>query len=95
MRKTSSIFLIALLLISITSYNARFIFAEEINVVDPTNEEVGYTSVLYDNDNGLPTSEANAIAETEEGFIWIGGYSGLIRYDGQNFERYDSTTGIA
>ena len=95
MKKTSSILLIALLLISITSYNARFIFAEEINVVDPTNEEVGYASVLYDNDNGLPTSEANAIAETEEGFIWIGGYSGLIRYDGQNFERYDSTTGIA
>ena len=95
MRKTSRIFLIALLLISITSYNARFIFAEEINVVDPTNEEVGYASILYDNDNGLPTSEANAIAETEEGFIWIGGYSGLIRYDGQNFERYDSTTGIA
>ena len=29
-------------------------------------------------------------AETEEGFIWIGSYSGLIRYDGNNFERVDS-----
>ncbi|MBE5905461.1 MAG: hypothetical protein E7277_01535 [Lachnospiraceae bacterium] len=45
------------------------------------NSDEGYSAVLYDNTNGLPTSEANAIAETSEGFIWIGSYSGLIRYD--------------
>lgn len=55
----------------------------------------GYSAVLYDNTNGLPTSEANAIAETEEGFIWIGSYAGLLRYDGSSFQRLDSTTGIA
>ncbi|SEG07374.1 energy-coupling factor transport system substrate-specific component [Eubacterium ruminantium] len=66
---------------------------EEINV-DPTNRGVGYSAVLYDNTNGLPTSEANAIAQTSEGFIWIGSYSGLIRYDGNKFERIDSTSGI-
>ncbi|MBQ3800893.1 MAG: hypothetical protein II837_11410, partial [Treponema sp.] len=53
------------------------------------------SAVLYDNRNGLPTSEANAIVETSEGFIWVGSYSGLIRYDGNNFERIDSDTGIA
>ena len=58
-------------------------------------EKEGYSSVLYDNSNGLPTSEANDIAETSDGFIWIGSYSGLIRYDGNTFERIDSTTGIA
>ena len=62
--------------------------------INPTGGE-GYSAVLYDNTNGLPTSEANAIAETDEGFIWIGSYSGLIRYDGNTFERIDSTTGIA
>ena len=61
--------------------------------VDPVGGE-GYSAVLYDNTNGLPTSEANALAETDEGFIWIGSYSGLIRYDGNTFERIDSTTGI-
>ncbi len=66
---------------------------EEISV-DPTGEAEGYSAVLYDNTNGLPTSESNAIAETSEGFIWIGSYSGLIRYDGNTFERIDSTTGI-
>lgn len=54
----------------------------------------GYTAVLYNNSNGLPTSEANAIAQTEDGFIWIGSYSGLIRYDGNDFYRYDSSVGI-
>ncbi|MBP5533273.1 MAG: hypothetical protein J6X68_04835 [Lachnospiraceae bacterium] len=63
--------------------------------VDPTVKGSGYSTILYDNQNGLPTSETNAVAETEEGFIWIGSYSGLIRYDGNTFERMDSTTGIS
>ena len=67
----------------------------EPHVVDPTGKKEGYAAFLYDNTTGLPTSEANAIAETSDGFIWIGSYGGLIRYDGNNFERYQSNTGIA
>ena len=63
--------------------------------VDPTGKSDGYSAVLYDNTNGLTTSEANAITETPDGFIWIGSYSGLTRYDGRSFERVDSTTGIS
>ena len=68
---------------------------EETKVLDLTRSDEGYASYLYDNRNGLPTSEANAIVQTAEGFIWIGCYSGLIRYDGNDFVRMDSTTGIA
>lgn len=53
-----------------------------------------HTEILYNNSNGLPTSEANAIVQTGSGFIYIGSYSGLIRYDGVNFTRFDSSTGI-
>ncbi len=63
--------------------------------VDPTGRSEGFSAVLYNNTNGLPTSEANAIAETSEGFIWIGSYGGLIRYDGNTFTRMDSTTGLS
>ena len=63
--------------------------------VNPMTETDGYSAVLYDNTNGLPTSEANAIAQTSEGFLWIGSYSGLVRYDGNTFERMDSTNGLA
>ena len=62
--------------------------------VDPVGRSDSYSAVLYDNKNGLPTSEANAIAQTGEGFIWIGSYSGLTRYDGNTFERMDSATGV-
>ncbi len=63
--------------------------------VDPIGRTEGFSAIVYNNPNGLPTSEANAIAETSEGFIWIGSYAGLVRYDGNTFERIDSTTGIA
>ena len=69
---------------------------EDVEIsVDVTGNGEGYSSILFDNTNGLPTAEANAIAETSEGFIWIGSYGGLIRYDGNTFERMDSTDGIA
>ena len=54
----------------------------------------GYATKLYDATNGLPTSEANTIYATSDGFIWIGGYSGLVRYDGTSFQRQDSSGGI-
>lgn len=68
---------------------------EERVVIDPAAKGAGYSAVLYDNTSGLPTSEANVIAATPDGFLWIGGYAGLIRYDGNIFERLDSTTGLA
>ena len=57
-------------------------------------EGVGYTAKLYNSDTGLPTSDANAVFASSDGFIWVGGYSGLIRYDGTSFERQDSSGGI-
>lgn len=65
------------------------------DIIDPIGKGDEYLAVLYDNTNGLPTPEANEIAETSDGAIWIGSYGGLIRYDGNTFERIDSTTGIA
>ncbi len=62
--------------------------------VDPVGRDEGFSAVLYDNTSGLPTSEANAIVETSEGFIWIGSYAGLIRYDGNTFERIDPSSGL-
>ncbi len=68
--------------------------AEGLKTVDPVNQPENFSAVLYDNTNGLPTSEANAIVQTSEGFIWIGSYGGLIRYDGNTFVRMDSTGGL-
>ena len=57
-------------------------------------DNVGYASEIYDATNGLPTSDANFILGASNGFIWIGSYSGIIRYDGTTFERMDTSDGL-
>ncbi|MCQ2521774.1 MAG: ATP-binding protein [Lachnospiraceae bacterium] len=44
-----------------------------------------YIETIFNNSNGLSGSEANAIAQTEDGYIWIGSYAGLTKYDGTKF----------
>ncbi len=68
--------------------------ASTVASVDPVSQKDSYQAVLYDNTNGLPTSEANAIAQAEDGFIWIGSYAGLVRYDGKRFELIGFNEGI-
>ena len=41
---------------------------------DVIREGAGYTTVLYDRSNGLPTSEANTVLQTSDGFVWIGSH---------------------
>ncbi|MGN1180124.1 MAG: HD domain-containing phosphohydrolase [Suilimivivens sp.] len=47
-----------------------------------------YVVTVYNEKNGLPTGEANVVMQTSDGYIWIGSYGGLIRYDGTNFVNY-------
>lgn len=56
--------------------------------------DCGYTSRIYDASNGLPTSDANYIMCSSDGYIWVGGYSGIIRYDGNSFTRLDTSDGL-
>ncbi|MCR4740890.1 MAG: response regulator [Lachnospiraceae bacterium] len=57
-------------------------------------EGVGFSSTLYDASGGLPTSDANFVIGSSDGYIWIGGYSGIIRYDGSEFVRLDTSEGL-
>lgn len=56
-------------------------------------EETPYVETVFNERNGLPTGEANDVLQTAEGYIWIGSYGGLIRYDGSEFLNF-STEGI-
>ncbi|MCR5210649.1 MAG: response regulator [Lachnospiraceae bacterium] len=58
------------------------------------NKSVSYWAEIYDATNGLPSSDANYILGAADGYIWIGGYSGIIRYDGSTFERLDTSDGF-
>ncbi len=48
-----------------------------------------YVQSVYNSSNGLPCGEANDIAETTDGILWIGTYAGLYRFNGTEFRWMD------
>ena len=58
-------------------------------------KNVGFTTKMYDASNGMPTSDAMCLLDAKDGHMWIGGYSGVIRYDGLNITMFDATKGFS
>ncbi len=54
-----------------------------------------YVKTIYNEQNGLPTGEANTVLQTSDGYIWLGSYGGLIRYDGSSFRNYSTDGSIS
>ncbi|MCR5350041.1 MAG: HD domain-containing protein [Acholeplasmatales bacterium] len=48
----------------------------------------------YNVTNGLLTGKANTICQTDDGFIWIGQYAGLTRYDSRQFTTMTEYNGL-
>lgn len=48
-----------------------------------------YVQTIYNGDDGLSGGMANDIAQTQDGILWIGTYSGLYRYNGSSFQLMD------
>ncbi|MCR4717596.1 MAG: hypothetical protein K5656_10485, partial [Lachnospiraceae bacterium] len=53
-----------------------------------------YVSTLYGMESGLVSKEINAIAQTDDGYIYVGSYGGLYRYDGSHFEKVEVDSAI-
>lgn len=47
-----------------------------------------YQFKKFTSENGLDGTAVKCVMPSEEGFLWIGGYSGLQRYDGTEFKSY-------
>ena len=43
----------------------------------------------WQTDNGLPQSTATAVLQARDGYLWVGTYNGLMRYDGVRFVLFD------
>ena len=48
-----------------------------------------YLVDVWDTENGLPGSTVTAIAQTPDGYLWVGTYAGLSRFDGVRFVTFD------
>jgi signal transduction histidine kinase/ligand-binding sensor domain-containing protein len=52
-----------------------------------------YFTHLWQTEDGLPQNAVTAIVQTRDGYLWLGTYNGLARFDGLRFTVYaDSTT---
>ncbi len=78
----------ALILTTFTamSFTAR---AEDDVSVTSVKDYNDYVQSIYSSNNGLPCGEANDIAQTNDGVLWIGTYAGLYRYNGHEFRWID------
>ena len=43
-------------------------------------------------ENGLPQNTVQAIAQTRDGFVWLGTEAGLVRFDGNSFVVFDQNS---
>jgi len=48
-----------------------------------------YLTDVWTADDGLPDSSVTAIAQTPDGYLWVGTYNGLVRFDGLRFVTFD------
>lgn len=52
-------------------------------------EMVEYNSRVWQLSDGMPNIIVQAIAQSQEGYLWIGTYRGLSRFDGVKFTTFD------
>src|SRR5208282_5037045 len=43
----------------------------------------------WQTDNGLPPSEATTVLQAQDGYLWVGTYNGVTRFDGVKFVTFD------
>src|ERR1044072_8540013 len=48
-----------------------------------------YLIDVWSGDTGLPSSSVTSIAQTPDGYLWIGTHNGLARFDGVRFVTFD------
>src|ERR1700685_3169141 len=48
-----------------------------------------YLMDVWTSDDDLPDSSVTAIAQTPDGYLWVGTYNGLARFDGVRFVTFD------
>ena len=61
---------------------------------DDLGFESQHIATYYDMNAGLPFSEMNTVAQTRDGFVYMGGYGGLVRYDGKKFNLIDEVSSV-
>jgi ligand-binding sensor domain-containing protein/anti-sigma regulatory factor (Ser/Thr protein kinase) len=61
--------------------------------LNPQKEFTQYTRTLWTQAQGLPQDTIRAIAQTPDGYLWLGTREGLARFDGSDFLTFSKSDG--
>ena len=70
---------------------AAVCLAVSASALDPTRTMSQYLHDSWGPERGLPRGSITAIAQTSDGYLWIGTDKGLVRFDGLNFHQFERT----
>jgi signal transduction histidine kinase/ligand-binding sensor domain-containing protein/DNA-binding response OmpR family regulator len=59
--------------------------------LDPAKALTQYTHQSWSSADGLPQDNVTSIAQTSDGYLWLGTEEGLARFDGIRFKVFDKT----
>ena len=57
--------------------------------LEPSTPLANYGQQAWVMENGLPQNTVQALAQTQDGFVWLGTEVGLVRFDGNGFQVFD------
>ena len=60
--------------------------------LDPQKALTQYNLDAWTTEKGLPQNTVTAIVQTTDGYLWVGSFGGLARFDGVRFLSFDRTT---
>ncbi len=63
--------------------------AASAGALEPSTSLANYGRQAWAMENGLPQNTVRALAQTQDGFLWLGTEAGLVRFDGVEFQTYD------
>jgi diguanylate cyclase (GGDEF)-like protein len=66
--------------------------APSAHALDPNKAITQYMQTTWNSEAGLPENSVQAIAQTTDGFLWMGTQEGLTRFDGAHFVTYTRHT---
>jgi ligand-binding sensor domain-containing protein/signal transduction histidine kinase len=67
---------------------ASVAFGQRISTPNAGSQPSSYVSRIWRTQDGLPENKVRAIAQTPDGYLWIGTSGGLARFDGVRFVVY-------
>ena len=73
---------------------AAFCLIHSAFAIDPNRAMSQYVRDHWGTEQGFPKGPLYAIAQTRDGYLWIGTESGLVRFDGWSFQLIEDPSGV-